>query len=153
MLLLPLQLYAVILNPQFISQYIVAMDLNSKSFFNLYHYDKLRPQWWEENVASRSDVAVAAVRLFQTHFPVAVRFCLENWLLLEGFWSGRVGTRRESIYRVFKIFLSVPVFLFEGHFLYIFYIFLNILLSSYNFKHFPLFRCRNFKLVKDLLQT
>ena len=127
------------------------MDLNNKSFFNLYHCDQLRSQGWEENVASRSDVAVGAVRSFETHFPVVVRLCFESWLLLEGFWSGRVGTRRESMYWVFKIFLSVPVFLFEGLSCIFFYLFLNILLSSYNFKHFPSFRCRNFKLVKDLL--
>ena len=70
---------------------------------------------------------------------------------LKGFGRDESGRDEKVFIGFFKIFLSVPVFLFEGHFLYIFYIFLNILLSSYNFKHFPLFRCRNFKLVKDLL--
>ena len=53
-------------------------DLNNKSFFNLYHCDQLRPQGWEENVASRSEVAVGAVRSFETHFPVVVRLCFES---------------------------------------------------------------------------
>jgi len=89
----------------------------------LYHCDQLRSQEWEENVASRSDVAVAAVRSFYTHFPVAVRLCFESWLLLKGFLSGRVGTRRDETRKYllgFEDFLSVPVFLFERHFLYIF---------------------------------
>lgn len=73
----------------YISVNSVEGPLNNKSFFNLYHCDQLRSQGWEENVASRSDVAVGAVRSFETHFPVVVRLCFESWLLLEGFWSGR----------------------------------------------------------------
>lgn len=102
----------------------MAVDLNNESFFNLYHYDQLRSQGWEENVASRSDVAVASVRSFYTHFPVAVRLCFESWLLLEGFCKGngsdRDETGREETRKYlsgFQDFLSVPVFLFDGHFL------------------------------------
>ena len=102
------------------------MDLNNKSFFNLYHCDQLCSQGWEENVASQSDVAVAAVRSFKTHFPVAVRLCFESWLLLEGFWSGRVGTRRdEKVFIGFSRFFLVSQFSSLRAISCIFYLFIS----------------------------